>query len=274
MTWHTDAAALDRYANRTIDDASAFSIEAHLMTCAVCRGTLAAHVEDASRLDRMWTAVVDGVDRPRASLTERALCRLGVPGHVARIIAVTARVPASGILAAVILLGLPVFAARTIGGEALPFLIVAPIVTAWGVALLGPSDADPLGEIGVASPVGGFRLALLRTTVAMMASMGLSAVAALALPSVGGVAVAWLLPSFALGVLTLATATAVASTRTAAVIVSSVWVAAVMGVRQIAAARYAAFGLDAQFAWGAVALASILFVVARREAFETGSVHA
>jgi hypothetical protein len=274
MTWHADAITIDRYTNATIDDASAFSLEAHLMVCAQCRQALGAAVGDAPRMEHIWADVVDQVDRPRATLAERALARIGVPAHLARLFVVAMRPPASAILAGAVLLGLPILSARGLSRDVLPFLVVVPIVTVWWIALQSALDHDPVDDIGLASPTGGFRLVMIRAIAAMLAPMALAGVAALLLPAGGRLAAAWVLPSFALGALTLAVWTVVGSSRAAAAIVSAAWLASVATIDRIAAGRYAAFGQGAQVVLVVVAVASMVCLIARRGSFETRKVGA
>src|SRR5436309_740895 len=83
MTWHADAALLARYTAGSIDDASASSVEAHLVACADCRQAVSTTV-DTTRLDAIWAEVTDTVDVPRPRPVERFLRTIGVPDPVAR----------------------------------------------------------------------------------------------------------------------------------------------------------------------------------------------
>nr|MBA3691651.1 zf-HC2 domain-containing protein [Actinomycetota bacterium] len=51
-TWHADTALLAHYAADELDDARAYSVEAHLMACETCRTALGPAVS-AARLDAM-----------------------------------------------------------------------------------------------------------------------------------------------------------------------------------------------------------------------------
>jgi hypothetical protein len=86
----------------------------------------------------------------------------------------------------------------------------------------------------------------------------------------GWAAVAWLLPSFTLTVLTLALSTKVAP-YVAAATVSIAWAVAVTLAERLATEPYVAFRLAAQLLFGAIAAASVLMLILRREAFETRS---
>src|SRR5438445_3428947 len=88
MSWHAEADLLQRYADETLDDARAYSLEAHLLRCARCRAELAP-TADAAQLDRMWASVVERVDAPAPGLVERGLLEIGVREHAARLLAAT-----------------------------------------------------------------------------------------------------------------------------------------------------------------------------------------
>jgi hypothetical protein len=244
MNWHADRDTLDGYAAGRIAEAAAFSLEAHLLVCSQCRATLAGAV-GRGRLDRIWAEVVDEVDRPRGRLVERLLARVGVPGHIARLLAAAPAVRLSWVLTVTAVLGAIAFAARETGGGSLFVLLVAPGVPVAGILRATERATDPLEAIGMASPIGGFRLMLIRTAAILLTSMALAAVAIQAFPGMGWTAVAWLLPSFMLTFLTLALSTKVSAYVAAATVT---------------------------IAWGvAITAASVLLVIARREAFETGT---
>src|SRR5439155_5421805 len=81
-SWHADAALIDQYSSGTIDDAQAFSLEAHLLACAECRAAVAV-ATPPDRLDAVWAEVVEAIDVPRPHPLERLLRRLGVSGESA-----------------------------------------------------------------------------------------------------------------------------------------------------------------------------------------------
>jgi hypothetical protein len=269
MNWHANRDTLASYADGRIAEAGAFSLEAHLLVCAQCRAILAGTV-GRGRLDRMWAEVIDEVDRPRGRLFEPLLARMGVPGHIARLVVATPVVRLSWVLAVVAVLGSIVLAARGTGGGFLLFLLVAPVVPVVGVGFASASATDPLDEIGLASPTHGFRLLLIRSAAILLVSIGLAAVAALALPGMGWTAEAWLLPSFTLTMLTLALSTKM-SAHGAAATVTIAWAAAITLAERLATEPYVGFGLDAQLILGVIAVASVLTLIVRREAFETRS---
>lgn len=266
MSWHADRQTLVRYAENRIDEATAFSLEAHLPACSSCRDVLAS-LADRHRLGRVWNEIADRVDRPPASGFERLLRALGVADHAARLLAATPSLRLSWVVAVAVGLGFAVLAARSVGDGVLVFLVVAPLVPTAGVAIAYGPGIDPVYEVGLASPIGGFRLLLIRTTAVLLSSIVLAGVAALGLPDVGWTAAAWLLPSLALTLLTLAASTAT-SPHAAVAIVASVWVMGVAAVEKVAVAELAAFGAGAQVVFTVVAVAAAGVIAARRDALE------
>jgi hypothetical protein len=203
-------------------------------------------------------------------VAERLLARVGVPEHTARLLAVTPSLRLSWVLAVAAALGFAVMTAQTGAAGELVFLVVAPLVPVAGVAVAYGPGMDPAHELGLASPTGGFRLMLIRATAVLLTSAALAGVAALGLPDVGWMTAAWLLPSLTLTLLTLALSTAT-SPYGAVGVVTVVWVVGVTVTERLAAEPFAAFGFGAQMLFGAIAVASALMVVARRDAFELRS---
>jgi hypothetical protein len=108
---------------------------------------------------------------------------------------------------------------------------------------------------------------LIRATAVLLTSVSLAGVAALGVPDLGWTSVGWLLPSLALTLLTLALSAAMSSYGAAGA-VTIVWVAGVLVAERLATEPLAAFGFGGQTVIAAITLASVLLVVARREAFE------
>ena len=268
MSWHADAELLARYAGGTVDDASAFSLEAHLVDCAACQRALAACSRPA-RLDEVWSRTLDVVDAPDAALPERALRRLGVRDDVARVMAATPALRRSWLLAVVAMLAFAVAASRTGGTGVLLFLTLAPLLPVGGVAAAYGPGVDPTYEIGVAAPTAGWRLLMLRSVAVAVTAIGLAGTAAAALPGLDWTAAAWLLPALGLTLTTLALATAV-QVRAAAAVVASVWVAAVLAAENLTDVRLAAFRAPGQAAFAALAVVALVVLASRRQTFEMG----
>jgi hypothetical protein len=150
------------------------------------------------------------------------------------------------------------------------FLLVAPLLPVAGVAVAYGPHVDPAHELGVAAPLSGLRLLLLRTAAVVGATAALAAVAALALPGLDWTAAAWLLPALGLTLAALAVATTTGP-ATACALVAAAWVTAVLAAWRSSGDPLTAFGSAGQLACLAVAAAGAALVLARRETFETGS---
>lgn len=211
-TWHADEELLARYAAGDIDDARAYSLEAHLLACESCREALAGSVGRV-QLDRMWVEVADALDAPRPGVVERGLLRIGVREHVARLLAATPSLRLSWFAAEGVALAFAVVAADAAHGgrredlALLLFLVVAALLPVAGVAAAYGPGVDPTYEVGLASPMRSFRLLLIRAAAVLGTSMALATIAALALPGLNWTAGAWLFPSLGLTIATLAFST-------------------------------------------------------------------
>ena len=204
--WHLDEELLEDYAlGAPLMPARAASAEAHLETCATCRGRLAPLV-DTARLDAVWEEVLDAVDGPAPSWVERFLTQLGLAPATARLVALTPslRVPW---LAGVALALLMALAAAHTGprGVAL-FLALAPVLPVAGVAVTFGPRSDPLHEVVLATAYSTFRLLLARSLTVVVSTVLLALPVAALLPGSPWLAVAWLLPSLALVTTSLALA--------------------------------------------------------------------
>jgi hypothetical protein len=266
MSWHADGAILDGYANGTLGGASVYSVEAHLAGCSRCRVELSRRV-DVGRLDRIWNNVRSDVEAPRRSALERALIRLGVPAHTARLLVTTPSLRPSWILAVAASLAFAVLAGRLVGGGNVPFLVIAPLVPVLGVAAAFARPIDPLWEIGVATPTGGFRLTMIRAAAVIAASIVPTALATLGLPELGWIAVAWLLPALGLTLLTLALSPG-AATPVVAGVVAAAWAVGVVIAGRVAVDPLAAFEARGQVLLATIAVASVIVVLRRRDTFE------
>lgn len=204
MTWHADPTTLSRYAAGAVDAVTAASVEAHLAGCADCRAALAPYA-DASRMERLWHAVVSDLDAPRLTLAERALRAAGVRDDRARLLAATTSLRTSWLLSVMTVAAFAVLAGRASPDGDLFFLFFAPLVPVAGVAAAYGPGVDAAYEVGVAAPFSGVRLLLLRTVAVLTFSMAVLAAAAVAVPGLAGAG--WLLPALGMSAATLALAT-------------------------------------------------------------------
>lgn len=275
-TWHASPALVERYAAGDVSDATAYSIEAHLMACEECR-LLVATRTDQDRANVVWNLILDEVDAPRVGPVEWLLHRAGGADHTARLLAATPSLRLSWLLAVVVTLLFAVTAAWAGPGNGALFLLVAPVLPVAGVAAAYGRGFDQAAEISAAAPTSGLRLVVLRTVAVVGTTIVLSLAASLAIPDQGVVTVAWLLPALGLTLATLAAGTVVDTTY-AAVALSAAWTAGVglstwsamgAGATLSSAARDAfAYQPVGQLAFLALALVAAAVLVARRDTFE------
>ena len=268
IDWHADRDLLTRYRDGRLAPAASFAVEAHLEACAACQAA-AADVADPERLARVWVEVVDRVERPRPTVVERLLRLLGVPEHAARLLAATPALTLPWIAAVA---GVLVFAAasahlrpHTVAG----FLLLAPLVPLAGVATAFGPGLDPLYEVGVAAPLRGLRLLLLRAAAVLVVSLVLCTAGALLLPGFGFAAVAWVLPALAVTAAGLGASTFVPPVH-AAVGVGGVWVVLAGGVELAAAQPLAAFGAIGQAVAVGVFVVGAAVLALRADTFDLG----
>jgi hypothetical protein len=272
-TWHADDETLARYAADELDDARAYSLEAHLIACEVCRAGL-TEVTDVARLDAMWAAVVDSIDAPRRGVVERGLVRLRVPGHIARLLAATPSLQLSWFLAEAVALGFAVFAADQATGRRedvalVLFLVVAALLPVAGVAVAYGPRVDPTYEVGLAAPMRSSRLLLIRAAAVLGTSIAITGLSALALPGSDWTAAAWLLPSLGLTLATLALATWVRP-LVAAFAVTLAWLVGATVAVASPTDPLVPFRSGGQIVFLLIIVASAFVLLRRREALEGG----
>lgn len=268
MSWHADAQLLDRYLEGVLGEPAAWSLETHVTDCGECRALLHEQgVIDEARLRGVWSGVavrVRAVERP---WHERALVRLGMKEHDARLLAATPSLTVSWLLGVAVVLALAVGAAWALpvrdSHATFAFLVLTPLLPVAGVAAAFGPRVDPAYELAVAAPMSSLRVLLLRATAVLASSFGIASVAALALPGAGWVGAGWIVPALMLTVATLA-----ASTRfplvPAAGSLACVWVGVTLGVELHASAPLAAFGAVGQgISLILLAAAAVAFVVRR-----------
>jgi hypothetical protein len=270
MTTHLPIGTIERYAADMLPYADASSVEAHLLACSVCRQMVGGHV-DQRRLDRVWVELTDRVDESRVRLPERWLHRVGIPAPLAKILVYTPSLRGSWLMGVVITLALAVLAARTTGGGDLPFLAVAPVLPVVGIAVSFGRAVDAAWEVGEATPTGGFPLLLIRTGAVLAACVPVTAVAALVLPAHGAGALAWLLPSFLLVVVTLTISTTRAAMPWVAGGISAIWLCAVAVAAAASPRTDALFGTGGQAIVATLTIAAAGVLLTRRNAIEQGA---
>jgi hypothetical protein len=228
---HIDEQLLIGYCELSVTAATAAAIEAHLMSCASCRAELANVSTSAQdgvvNQQSVWDGVLERVDRPTRSITERLLGVLRVRPDMAKLLATTPALRLAWLAAVVFVAAFAVAAARMEGDGPWLLLVIAPLLPVAGVATAYGPALDPTYEIGVAAPMSGVRLTMLRTLAVIATTTPLLAVAALVAPGDGWAAFGWVLPSFALVAITLALST-VTSPQRAAVVAGLGWLVALV----------------------------------------------
>lgn len=274
MTWHTPAERLATYTAGTLTGPAADSVEAHLLGCGHCRARIAERVPVP---DAVWRSIATAIEAPPASTIERALVRLGCPSHTARLLAATPSLRASWLLAVTATLLFAAVAARVVPGVRgfAFYLVLAPLVPLAGVAAAyhgGGRGAGLMDELATATPTPNERLLLLRSVaVLVVSSVLVGAGAAVGLPHLGWLSVAWLLPALALTSSSLALATIV-PLRLATVALGLTWVVTTTLLVRTAAAPLALFGDLTQLGSVAVVLAGAAVLARRHTHLDLGGV--
>ena len=280
MSWHADAATLQRYQAQLLGPAMAASVEAHLMACSPCRSEL-AELTDAGRHQRNWTAISQQIDRPALSLVERMLVRIGVADHRARLVVSTPALRLPWIVAICAVLAMVVLLHEARGDSSdsfFLFLVLAPVLPLAGVAAAFNGRGDPGRELIAATPQSTLELILVRTVAVVGVTSILTALAALPFP-LDWTAAAWLLPSLGLSSATLALATWVRVEWAAGTLASAWFAGAVFTWRfhrvdPDIVERFFAFRPSGQFLFAAVFVLGAAVVVMRREALDMRRVYA
>lgn len=214
--WHAPDDLVTRYADGSLPDADAWSLEKHLESCGNC----AARVSRAARAGAAGVVLAEvrdtvleaaGAAAPsRVPIHRPALAQAGtraVGGRFGRILWAAGPALRGAWTGAVVLVAVGAVALAYAAGfdGAKPLLLaLAPAMPLSGVALSYGRHADPLHEITAASPSGGLRLLLTRTAAVLALSVPLLTVAGLLLPAgstrlpEAPAAAAWLLPGLAL----------------------------------------------------------------------------
>ncbi|MEP6759514.1 MAG: zf-HC2 domain-containing protein [Actinomycetota bacterium] len=271
-TWHAAPEVLDRYAAEDLNDVHASSLEAHLLRCAHCRSSLSARAQ-SPRLEAVWTGIEDALDAPRPGVVERLLLRVGVRGHVARLLAATPSLRLSWILAEAIALGTAAIAAQgaagtnRAGASLFLFLMLAAVAPVAGVAAAFGPGVDPTYEIGIAAPMRSDRLLFIRATAVLCASLVIAGVAAVALPRSDWTVTVWLVPAFGLTLATLALATWVRPIA-AAVVVGLGWVLLAAAASIASTDPLAAFHAGSQLLFLGLIAGSVVVLARRHAAYE------
>nr|WP_112477338.1 zf-HC2 domain-containing protein [Streptomyces sp. ST1020] len=203
---HPAPALLREYANHPLPAGTRDAVEAHVDRCPACRDRLAPLMADDPGLTALWQRVDHAADEPDRGLLERCALRVGVPEDAARVGAAMPGLRRSWWAGAVLLLLVAVAAARWSGSASAPLLYFAlvPALSAVGVVTVTGRRFDPAYVWLAVSPLGGFRVVLLRAAAVQVLSLALGAAGAAGLPLPFPYTLGWLVPSLMLTALCLA----------------------------------------------------------------------
>jgi hypothetical protein len=224
-------------------------------------------VIDHARIDANWRAITFELDAPMPSRTERILRRVGFSSATARLVAATPALRRSwaGALAAVVLIGLG--AANEDPNNISVMLVLAPLIPVIGVALAYGPAADPVHEIGLATPMRGLRLLAIRSATVVTVAVVVLAGSVVLSPAPNSLAFVWLLPALALTSVTVGAMT-VTTPRRAVATVSVGWALVVLVVQTSTTDSLDVFGPAMQVASVVAAGIAGVVISKRHEAFD------
>ncbi|MFC3499703.1 anti-sigma factor family protein [Micromonospora krabiensis] len=262
MTTHPTLSEIDRYADDdpALDEASVWSIEVHLESCADCRARLAGSTTAASRA--LIAEVASAVDREIAAgpaPRTRALLRTTVRQRwfVAALlpwVAMTAAVLGTATLLAQVLPELPSIV-----------VLLAPLAPLPGVAAAWSRRADPAWELIAGTPSAGLRMLLRRTALVLVLVIPVLALFTAAGPSRVNPALT-LLPCLAFTAATLLLGSLIGVHR-AAVGLMAAWVVAVVAPSIATAELPVLLTPAATGAWAVVTVVLAALTLLRADTF-------
>jgi hypothetical protein len=235
QTWHADEETLQSWAEGSAPPLLAASVEAHLLHCEECRrrtATLSARTTGDSV--RRWDALADHIDRPRSI----PLLRLGLATPGLR----------TAWLAS----------------------ILAPVAPLAAVALAYGRNAEPAGELALATPTAGLRLVARRAVLVALTAVPAGVGAALLTGLPVEVAFGWLLPGAALAALVALAGTTRLDPALVAASLGSAWAVVVSwpgAARRVPAevVEQVIVSAPSQLIALAIALTAIVVVIVRRD---------
>ena len=279
--WHASGEALVGYVAGSADAVTAWSVEAHLISCGHCRD-LVSHYSDAERLARNRAVLVVRAALPDGGWARRIAARCGVPDYVLRLLAATPSLRGSWLLSILGVLAVVTGATVVAGGAQahrgvnsfaaqhllVPFLLLSPLVILANVAAAFLPLFEPGYRLAVAAPFSGLRLLLLRSVSALGVALVPAMCAGFIVPGPAWLPAALLVPSLALCAVALAAAT-IGPPVIATLGVAASWVVSVLAVTQTHA-PLVLLGRQAQSLCAVVLLVAAIVVFLRRERFDLG----
>jgi hypothetical protein len=213
---------LAAYAAGQLGATDTWSIEAHVMACALCRSDLSARA-DAQRLARNRSVLLVRLASGEDGLARRLLRRCGVPDYLVTLLAATPSLRRSWLLSVVGVLAVVTgevalvrhgFTTSVPGGYLaqdvlVPFVLLAPLLPLAGVVAAFIPLFDPAYRLAIAAPFSSLTLLLARAVSALAAALIPVTCAALLTPGPGWLPAAFLLPSLAVCAIALAAGTVI-----------------------------------------------------------------
>jgi Putative zinc-finger len=226
MSWHVDAPLVADYAAGRLSPAAEASIETHMATCVGCRRVAAGYTGQAVA-DAVWRSVSTEIAKPPLPWWAVALRGLGVEEHELTLLASGDALRMSWAAAlGTALVGLIASGLSVPAYQDTLFLLFAPLVPVAAV-LAAYNATDSLRDLTDATPFSKFRLALLRTSLALAAAVPLTVSASLLAPALQPLAAVWLLPGLGLTIGTLLLLTWLTA-EAAGAVVGVGWTAAIV----------------------------------------------
>lgn len=222
---------------------------------------------DQTRLDANWRAINFELDAPVPSRTERVLRRVGFSSATARLVAATPALRRSWAAALLVVVLIGLSAAGDNPDNISGVLILAPLVPVLGVALAYGPTVDPVHEIGLATPIRGLRLLLIRVATVLTVAVVVLSGTVLVSAASNSLAFVWLLPALAMTSLAISLMTVTTPRRSVAA-VSVGWALLVAIVQGATADSLAIFGPAAQVASFIAAGVGAVVMAKRRERFD------
>lgn len=274
--WHVPEGTAAAYADGTLADSAAWSVDKHLESCTSCATRISAQVRAGGAgpvLGGVREAVLAAAGAAPTTAGPATPPYLPYPpaGRTGsmRTALRSARVLRPAWVGSVLLTLAVAVALSRLGGAPqgrLWLLALAPALPPVGVALAYGRYGDPAHELTASTPAGGLRLLLTRTGLVLTVSVPLLSAAGGILAGTG-TAVAWLLPGLVLTGATLALGSWTGCHR-AALAVTTGWLCAVVACGLPATAVPLLLSPSAQPAWAAGGAACALLLFLRRTAFD------
>ena len=178
---------------------------------------------EAPALDLVWDRIETAVLRSAQPAPIRAARALGLTEPASVLLTASASLRTAWLSSSAVALGFAMIASCfTHGGVLWPFLIVAPLIPAIGVAVSYDHAAESLETLIATTPYGRQRLILARTLAVLLTSLPVAFVLSLLLPGPVWVAAAWLGPALAMIPVLMAIASFVGPRPAAAIVAVAV----------------------------------------------------